>query len=283
MRVIDTKKITSSIITLIERASFEAPDEVLERFTSLRDAEEDETARATMEIILENAKIARRERLPLCQDCGSVVVFAEMGQDLRLEGAPFVEAVNEGIRKAYEMFYLRKSIVADPLRRENTGTNAPGFIHVDIIPGDVLTLTVMLKGGGSENMSSLKMFNPTASIDEIIDYIAAAVVDAGPNPCPPIFLSVGLGGTADAAMLNAKKAVLRGIGTRHPDPFYADLEDRIMERLNGSGVSGPGPLGFGGKATAAGVFVLTAPTHIASLPVALNMQCHSFRCEREAL
>jgi len=280
MRTLDTRKITDTVVALIERASFEVPDDVAARYDSLRDAEEDDTARSTMDIILENAEIARRERLPLCQDCGSVAVFAEVGQDLHMEGAPFEDAVNEGIRDAYEKFHLRKSIVADPLRRANTGTNAPGFIHVEIVPGDTLALTVLLKGGGSENMSSLRMFNPTASADDIIDHITAAVRDAGPNPCPPIFLGVGIGGTADAAMVNAKKAVLRGAGTHHPDPFYADLENRILDRLNATGV---GPLGYGGKTTAAGVFILAAPTHIASLPVALNMQCHSFRCEREVL
>lgn len=202
-----------------------------------------------------------------------VIVFVEIGSGVMIDGS-LDEAVNRGVEEAYRACYLRKSIVGDPLRRSNTGTNAPAFIHIEHSGTGRLGLTVFLKGGGSENMSSLKMFRPTATEEMILDHIEQAVTDAGPNPCPPLFLGVGIGGTADTALLNSKKAVLRGPGTRHPDPFYAGLEDRIMERVNRTGI---GPLGFGGRHTAAGVFIREAPTHIAMLPVALNMTCHSLR------
>ena len=274
MRTIPTDKITSAVIELARRANFELSVEVVARFTALRDDEDDAAARSTLDIILENAEIAPRDALPLCQDCGSAIVFVEMGQDVRLEGKLLDDAVNEGIGAAYEKYFLRKSIVGDPLRRRNTGTNTPAFIHAELVPGDRVRVTVYLKGGGSENMSSLKMFNPTASEDDIIAHIAETVKAAGPNPCPPLFLGVGIGGTADIAMLNSKKAVLRGVGTNHNDPYYAELEARILDRLNATGV---GPLGFGGRSTAAAVYIKEAPTHIATLPVALNLNCHSLR------
>ena len=274
MRTIPTDKITSAVIELARRANFELSVEVVARFTALRDDEDDAAARSTLDIILENAEIAPRDALPLCQDCGSAIVFVEMGQDVRLEGKLLDDAVNEGIGAAYEKYFLRKSIVGDPLRRRNTGTNTPAFIHAELVPGDRVRVTVYLKGGGSENMSSLKMFNPTASEDDIITHIVETVKAAGPNPCPPLSLGVGIGGTADIAMLNSKKAVLRGVGTNHNDPYYAELEARILDRLNATGV---GPLGFGGRSTAAAVYIKEAPTHIATLPVALNLNCHSLR------
>lgn len=280
MRTIHSYIITAAISSLIERASFALPETTLAVFSSLRDAEKEGKAKTTMDVLLENARIAANEHLPLCQDCGAAIVFAEIGQNAHIEGKLLHEAIDEGIRIAYQKHYLRKSIVADPLRRINTGTNTPGFLHTEIVPGDSINLTVYLKGGGSENASSLKMFNPTASKDEIVGYIVDAVVAAGPNPCPPIFLGVGIGGTADVAMLNAKKAVLRGLSSHHPDPYYAALEDEILKRLNETGV---GPLGWGGKSTAAAVFIKEAPTHIASLPVALNMNCHSLRYATEVL
>ncbi len=274
MRTVSTEKITDAVIELVRIANFELPADITGAYAALRDAEDDDAARSTMDILLENAEIARREALPLCQDCGSAVVFVELGQEVRLEGKLLDDAVNEGIGAAYEKFFLRKSIVGDPLRRKNTGTNTPAFVHTEIVTGNRVCVTVYLKGGGSENMSSLKMFNPTASEDDIIAHIAETVKAAGPNPCPPLFLGVGIGGTADIAMLNSKKAVLRGVGTRHHDPYYAELEARILGALNATGV---GPLGFGGRSTAAAVYIKEAPTHIATLPVALNLNCHSLR------
>lgn len=278
-RTISASDVTDAIEQLIREASFNIPLSVEKRLDEMIETETTETARDTLRILKENGAIAATEGLPLCQDCGMVIVFVEIGSGVIIGGS-LDEAVNQGVEKAYRACYLRKSIAGDPLRRNNTGTNTPAFIHVEHAGEGRLGLTVFLKGGGSENMSSLKMFRPTATEEMILDHIERAVVEAGPNPCPPLFLGVGIGGTADTALLNAKKAVLRGPGSRHPDPFYAALEDRIMERVNRTGI---GPLGFGGRYTAAGVFILEAPTHIATLPVALNMTCHSLRYRRTEL
>lgn len=279
-RSIPTEIVTAAVGELVERASFAMPPGVEEIYEAMRGRERFEMARHTLGVIVENASIARKERLPLCQDCGATIVFCDIGQDVSLEGESLGDALDRGAREAYERMYLRKSIVADPLTRANTGTNTPCFIHTEIVSGDRVGITVYLKGGGSENMSCLRMFRPTVSIDEIMDYITERVVEAGPNPCPPLFLGVGIGGTADLAMLNAKRAVLRGVGSVHPDPFYAGLESRILERLNKTGV---GPLGFGGVSTAAAVYIEAAPTHIATLPVALNLNCHSLRYAKRVL
>jgi len=269
-----TDRIREKVISLIREASFELPVQVRDCFRRMRDAETSPVARVTLDVILENADIAASREIALCQDCGAVVVFLELGQDVCLEGPALEDAVNSGVEEAYRKYNLRKSIVGDPLRRTNTGTNTPSFIHTDIVAGDRVRISLYLKGGGSENMSSLRMFRPTDPDNAIIDYIEETVIEAGPNPCPPLFVGVGIGGPADVAMINAKRAVLRGAGTEHPDPYYRDLEKRILERLNATGV---GPLGFGGGATAGGVFIKTAPAHIATLPVALNLNCHSFR------
>lgn len=279
IRTISATDVSNAIAGLIREASFILPPAVKERFDEMIAAEETDTARETLRVLQENGAIAAAEGIPLCQDCGMAIVFVEMGSNVLIDGS-LEDAINQGVEEAYRLHYLRKSIVGDPLRRKNTGTNTPAFIHVDHTGEGRLGLTVFLKGGGSENMSSLKMFRPTATEDLILDYIEKAVIDAGPNPCPPLFLGVGIGGTADTALINAKKAVLRGPGTRHPDPFYAALEERIMERVNRTGI---GPLGFGGRHTAAGVFIREAPTHIATLPVALNMTCHSLRYRRADL
>jgi fumarate hydratase subunit alpha len=278
-RTISGSEVSNAIAGLIREASFTLPAAVEKRFDEMIAAETADTALDTLGVLKENSRIATAEGLPLCQDCGMVIVFVEIGSGVMIDGL-LDEAVNRGVEEAYRACYLRKSIVGDPLRRNNTGTNTPAFIHIEHTGIGRLGLTVFLKGGGSENMSSLKMFRPTATEEMILDHIERAVIDAGPNPCPPLFLGVGIGGTADTALLNAKKAVLRGPGTRHPDPFYAGLEDRMLERINRTGI---GPLGFGGRHTAAGVFILEAPTHIATLPVALNMTCHSLRYRRAEL
>jgi fumarate hydratase subunit alpha len=278
-RIIHDGDIAAAVAGLIREASFNLPTEVEKRFEEMIGSETTDTAREILRVLKENGSIAATEGLPLCQDCGIAIVFVEVGRGIVIDG-DLDDAVNRGVEKAYRDNYLRKSVVADPLRRTNTGTNTPAVIHVEHTGGDRLGLTVFLKGGGSENMSSLKMFRPTATEEMILDHIEKAVIEAGPNPCPPLFLGVGIGGTADTALLNAKKAVLRGPGTRHPDPHYAALEDRILERVNRTGI---GPLGFGGRHTAAGVFIKEAPTHIAMLPVALNMTCHSLRYRRTEL
>ena len=273
-RTIHTDEIKKAVEDLIYKANFIAPPEIRNIFTEMKDRETLPLASETLKILTENMDIAAEHEIPLCQDCGSVIIFLETGQELEITGDYIYDAINSSVAESYKKFYLRKSIVSDPLRRKNTGTNTPAFIHTDIVPGNSLTINLMLKGGGSENMSSLKMFRPTDSTDIIIDYIIETVIAAGPNPCPPVFLGIGIGGTADIALLNAKKALLGDPLDHNPDSFYRDLELTILEKLNSTGV---GPMGFGGRNTAAGVYIKAAPAHIASLPVALNLNCHSFR------
>jgi fumarate hydratase subunit alpha len=279
-RTIHTDEIKKALIELIYNANFITPSEIKNIFAEMTSSETLPLAAETLKILTENIEIAEKENIPLCQDTGSVIVFLEIGQKLEITGEYLYDAVNSAVADAYAKFYLRKSIVEDPLRRKNTGTNTPAFIHTDIVPGDTLTIDVLLKGGGSENMSALRMFRPTDSVEKIIDFIEETVVESGPNPCPPVFLGIGIGGTADTAMLNAKKALLNNPAEHNPDPFYKNLELKILERLNNTGV---GPMGFGGKNSAAGVYIKQAPAHIASLPVALNLNCHSFRKGRRIL
>lgn len=279
-RTIHTDEIKKAIEELIYNASFITPPEIRNIFSEMKQRETQPLACETLNILIENIEIAEKDKIPLCQDCGSVIIFLEIGQEVEIAGEYLYDAVNSAVAEAYSKFYLRKSIVEDPLRRKNTGTNTPAFIHTDIVPGDIFTIDVMLKGGGSENMSTIKMFRPTDSVETIIDYIEETVIAAGPNPCPPVFLGIGIGGTADTAMLNAKKALLKNPSDQNPDPFYRDLELKIMERVNNTNV---GPMGFGGENSAAGVYIKAAPTHIASLPVALNLNCHSFRKGRKTL
>jgi len=279
-KTIHTDEIKKAIEELIFSVNFITPPEIKNIFTEMKSRETLPLAVETLNILIENTGIAEKETIPLCQDCGSVIIFLEIGQKLEITGDNLYHAVNSAVADAYNKYYLRKSIVADPLRRKNTGNNTPAFIHTDIVPGNSLIIDVMLKGGGSENMSALKMFRPTDPVEKIIDFIEESVITAGPNPCPPLFLGVGIGGTADIAMLNAKKALLKNPSEHNPDPYYRDLELKILERVNSTGV---GPMGFGGKNSAAGVYIKEAPTHIASLPVALNLNCHSFRKGRRIL
>jgi len=273
-RTVNTSKIREAVTRLIKETSFKLPADVEDKLREMAQTEDNPLGKRALDVIVENSAIAKDNNLPLCQDCGVVVVFLEIGQDVSLEGDPVEKAINDGVEEAYKKLYLRKSVVADPLNRKNTGTNTPAFIHTEIKEGDRLEICVYLKGGGSENMTFLKMFRPTDSVETIIDYIEDSVVNAGPNPCPPVFLGIGIGGTADVALLNSKKAVLRKIGTPHPDPYYSKLEKTIEKRINKTNV---GPLGFGGQSTTGGVFIKEAPCHIASLPVAINMNCHSLR------
>lgn len=277
---IHSSEIAAVLKELIRQASFELSIDVEERFDAMIQSEESRTGISTLEVLRENSMLAKTEKLPLCQDCGAAIIFIELGQDVSITGGLLEEIVNDAVAEAYREFNLRCSIVSDPLRRINTGTNTPSFIHTDIVPGSTMSLTVYLKGGGSENMTSLKMFRPTDAVEGIIEYIASMVAEAGPNPCPPLFLGVGIGGTADVALVNAKKAVLRGVNMPHTDPFYSELEIRIREKCNETGV---GPLGFGGNNTVAGVYIKEAPTHIATLPVALNLGCHSMRYRKAVL
>ncbi|HNR87844.1 MAG TPA: fumarate hydratase [Spirochaetota bacterium] len=272
-RIIHTDAVREAVRALVRDANLVLPPPAAAALELARRGETGELARCAMDIICENAAIAERERLPLCQDCGAAIVFIELGQGVSLAGPFLLEAVNAGVADATAAHHLRASIVSDPLRRANTGTNAPAFAHVDPVPGDSFRITVLLKGGGSENMTALRLFKPTDEPATIVTWIAEAVRAAGPNPCPPLFLGVGIGGTADVAALNAKRAVLRG-DAPHPDPFYVDLENAVRDACNATGI---GPLGFGGETTVARAYIVAAPAHIATLPVAVNMNCHSLR------
>ncbi len=272
MRTISQKELYTAVANLLVQANFNLPDHVYKALSIMYNTEQKPLSKETMNILLQNATIASTRHIPLCQDCGSVIVFLQIGTGVTIDGN-LEEIINRAVADTYRNHYLRPSIVKDPLfDRTNTGTNTPAFIHTEFVEGDSVVITVYIKGGGSENMSSLKMFTPTADIEEIIDYIVATVKQAGPNPCPPLFLGIGIGGTADVAMLNAKKAVL------HKEPHlkeeYRKLEEIILQRCNNTGV---GPLGFGGNNTVAMVRIKEAPTHIATLPVALNLNCHSLR------
>jgi len=231
--------------------------------------------RKVLDRILENVRVAASEGMPLCQDTGVAVVFVELGQEVQVVGGDFNEAIHEGVRRGYTDGYLRKSLVVHPFSsRENTGDNAPAVIHVEIVPGDALKITVVPKGGGGENMSQYKNLPPAAGVDGIVDFVAEVVDRAGANTCPPVIVGVGIGGTMEQATLLAKKSLLRRVGQPHPDPETAALEAAILERVNRLGI---GPQGLGGRVTALAVHVEAYPCHIASLPVAVNLQCHSAR------
>jgi fumarate hydratase subunit alpha len=236
--------------------------------------EESPLGRDVLDVILQNAQIAREKKMPLCQDTGMVVVFAELGQDVHIEGGLLSDAVDEGVRQAYQEGYFRMSVVEDPLQRVNTKDNTPAVLHVSLVAGDGLRLIVAPKGFGSENMSALKMLKPADGVQGIKDFVVKAVSEAGGNPCPPIIIGVGIGGTMEKAALLAKKAVLRPIGSKHPKPHIAQLESELLELVNKTGV---GPQGFGGTQTALALFVEVFPTHIAGLPVAVNINCHVAR------
>lgn len=271
MREIKAEVITEAIARLCVEANRELPKSLE---SCIRDAEEtSQASRPVMEDLCRNLDAARELNLPICQDTGMAVVFAQVGQDVHIVG-DFTEAVNEGVRRGYVGGLLRCSVVADPLRRGNTGDNTPAILHVSLVPGDKLTLTVAPKGFGSENMSRLKMFTPAASREDIVRFVADTVKEAGGNPCPPVVLGVGIGGDFELCAKLAKEALCRDVSVRNPDPYYARLEQEMLDAVNATGV---GPQGFGGSVTALAVNIETYPTHIAGLPVAVNMGCHVTR------
>ena len=229
--------------------------------------------------IAENFEIAAETKVPICQDTGMACVFLKIGQEAHITGN-LEEAVNEGVRRGYRVGYLRKSVVRDPLKRVNTGDNTPAVIHYEIVPGDKLEITVAPKGFGSENMSAIKMLKPSDGVKGVVDFVVQTVEEAGPNPCPPIVVGVGIGGTFEKAAYLAKKALLRPVDSSNEIPYYADLEQELLGRINALGI---GPQGFGGGTTALGVNIETYPTHIAGLPVAVNIGCHVTRHETEVL
>lgn len=275
MREIDCGLVRGSVRDLLIQANYRIGSDVLESLARGESAEESPVGRNVLHLIAENDRVAAREDLPICQDTGMAVVFLGIGQDLRLTGGPLEEAVNAGVRDAYRDAWLRNSVVGEPLfDRKNTGDNSPAVLHVEIVPGDGLRIDVMAKGFGSENMSALKMLTPADGAEGVLDFIVETVRAAGPNPCPPIFVGVGLGGTMEKAALLSKKALLRHTGSAHPDGRYAKLEADALSRINDLGI---GPAGLGGRVTALGVYVEHYPTHIASIPVAVNICCHASR------
>lgn len=274
MKEISTAVIADKISELCIKANTILPPEIRKLIFNARELERSPAGRDVLSDLVSNFELAEKESLPICQDTGMAVIFAELGQEVHIVGGCFEDAVNEGVRMGYEKGFLRKSVVVDPLRRVNTGDNTPAVIHTRIVPGDTLKLCVAPKGAGSENMSAMKMFLPSASPEEIADFIAQTMSLAGSKPCPPVIIGVGLGGTIDMAALLAKKALTRSGGMKNPDPYYAELEELALKRVNSLGI---GPQGFGGTVTALAVNIEYYPTHIAVLPCVVNMGCHATR------
>ncbi|MCJ7811994.1 fumarate hydratase [bacterium] len=274
MRDLEVARITEAVKYLCMESNYCLGDDVKKRLQVCLDEEESPTGKEIIQKIIENAEIACSEKVPLCQDTGFAVVFVELGQDVHIVGGDFIQAIQKGIRQGYNEGYLRKSIVSDPLERKNTGDNTPAIIYTDIVSGDRVKIIVIPKGGGSENMSEVKMMVPASGVEGVKAFVIDCVFRSGANACPPVIVGVGIGGTFDKCAQIAKKALLRPLGSRHPNPFYADLERELLVRINNLGI---GPQGFGGRCTALDVFIEVYPCHIASLPVAVNMQCHVAR------
>ncbi len=281
MREIECQQITEAVRQLFIEACYELPDDVVQAVRKARESEVSPLGQEILQQILDNAKIARCGEFPLCQDTGVAVVFLELGQDTHIAGGDLNECVAQGVRRAYIEGYLRKSVVEKPYsQRINTQDNTPPIIHTRIVPGDQLKITVLPKGAGSENMSYLRMMSPAMGRQGVVDFVVKAVEESGANPCPPIIVGVGIGGTADYALLLAKEALLREVGKPSENAEDAALEAEILERVNRLGI---GPQGLGGTITALAVHVKSYPCHIASLPVAVNMQCHSARHKEQVL
>ena len=280
MREIEAAKITDTVKRLCIQANVILPEDVKNCIIKRKSEENWAPAREILDRIEENFELAAAENVPICQDTGVACVFFEIGQEVHIAGGDITQAVNEGVRQGYAEGYLRKSVVRDPLDRVNTGDNTPAMIYYDIVPGDKIKITVAPKGFGSENMSQIKMLRPSDGIEGVKAFVLKAVEEAGPNPCPPIIVGVGIGGTFDKAALLAKKALLRETGTPSADPLYAKLEEELLEKINALGI---GPQGFGGKTTALAVAVEHYPTHIAGLPVAVNINCHVARHKTEVI
>jgi fumarate hydratase subunit alpha len=281
MREIHCNAIAEAVEGLCMDANYNLGEDVLASVRQALDTEESPVGREVLREILENAEIARDDEVPLCQDCGYAVVFVELGQEVHVTGGDFNEAIAEGVRQGYTKGYLRKSVAAHPYTsRVNTKDNTPAVVHLSVVPGDKIKITVAPKGGGSENMSALNMMKPADGKDGIVKFVVDTVRKAGANPCPPIIVGVGIGGTAERAMILAKKSLLRELGQPGADPEDADLERELFTRINKLGI---GPMGLGGRTTALAVHVLSQPCHIASLPVAVNIQCHSARHKEAVL
>ena len=280
MRDINVKEITNTVSRLFREACYYLPEDVLNALKQAREAEESPVGRKVLDRILENAEISTKGEIPLCQDTGMAVVFLELGQDVRIVGGDVYTAVNEGVRQGYTDGYLRKSVVRQPFSaRINTKDNTPAIIHTEIVPGDKLKISAIPKGFGSENMARLAMLPPARGRQGVIDFVVNAVDEAGSNPCPPVIVGVGIGGTVEKTVMLAKKALVRKVGKPNPDPEIAELEKEILNRVNNLGI---GPMGYGGRITALAVHAEVFPTHIGSLPAAVNLQCWCAR-HKEAI
>ena len=275
VRELEVHEVTAAVKTMCITANYDLPQDVYDALVAAREAEESPVGREVLGQLVENADIAARDRVPICQDTGFAVVFAEVGQDVHLVGGDFDEAIHEGVRQGYADGYLRKSVVGEPGHaRRNTADNTPAIIHTSIVPGDRVRITIMAKGGGAENMSSLNMLKPSQGWAGMVDAVVETVSRAGSNPCPPVIIGVGIGGTIDEVTLLAKKALLRDVGSTHPDARVAAMEDELLHKINALGI---GPQGLGGTTTALDVFIEEMPSHIASMPMAVNVQCHAQR------
>ncbi len=279
MKVINLAEVRDRVKDLVQEANFILQDDVRAIIEQMEKLEESPAGLEVFRQLRENAAIAREEKLGICQDTGLAVFFVEVGEEVRWEKSDGLgslrEAITEGTRRGYAEGYLRKSVVEDPIRRKNTGDNTPAYIHWELVPGDVFKVTFIAKGGGAENMSAIRMFAPAAGLEGIEDFVVETVDKAGSNPCPPIIVGVGVGGNFEMVALLAKKALLRRpVGSHNPDPFYADMEKRLLEKINNLGI---GPQGMGGRVTALAVHVEAFPCHIASMPAAVNIECHAHR------
>ena len=280
MRSIQVEKVRDAVRDMCIEANYSLSPDMRCVFEKACQEEKSPLGRQILNQLSENLEIAKKDEIPICQDTGMACVFLEIGQDVHFTGGDLNDAINEGVRRGYDKGYLRKSVVKDPVRRGNTGDNTPAMIYTEIVPGDQVKVTVGPKGFGSENMSQIRMFKPSAGLQGIKDFILEVVETAGPNPCPPMVVGVGIGGTFDKCALLAKKALMRPLNTENPDPYYADLEKEMLEKINKLGI---GPQGFGGKTTAIGLNIETMPTHIAGMPCAVNINCHVTRHKTEVL
>ncbi len=279
MRTLAVSAITQAVKTLCVDANVHLGDDVVKALQKAIPKESSELARSILYQLVENAQIAASDEVPLCQDTGFAVFFVRIGGDVRVDG-DLGEAIQEGVRQGYREGYLRKSIVGDPLRRTNTGDNTPAVIHYDLVPGDQIEILFTPKGGGSENMSEVRMLRPADGIEGVRTFVVDRVRRSGGNPCPPLIVGVGIGGTFEKCAALSKRALFRWVGARNPDPFYADLEEQLLEEINALAI---GPQGLGGRTTALDVHIEVFPCHIASLPVAVNLQCHAARHGRAVL
>ncbi len=279
MREIQTQEIVRAVRQMCMDSNYFLNDDVREAIAAAAETEYSAVGKSVLESLLTNAEIAKEKEMPICQDTGMMILLVELGQEVHIAGGGLTDALNEGVRQGYQDGCLRKSVVADPIRRGNTGDNTPAVIHYNVVPGDRLRITALPKGFGSENMGGVKMLKPSQGVEGVIQFVLDIVKEAGPNPCPPTVIGVGIGGTMEKAALLSKQALARDLRTSNPDPYYAALEEELLEKINQLNV---GAGGFGGKTTSLGVNIETFPTHIAGLPVAVTVSCHVTRhCQCE--